>query len=313
VEAPRPATPLARWLINEWHSAAGLCDRHGAVLFRGFAVGGLDAFRAVIASSGLEPLHYEEPSTPRTEVEGRIYTSTEYPDDQRIELHNEMSYRRSWPEHLWFWCATPAERGGCTTLANFRRVYQRVSPGIRDLFAARGVMYERRFNTGFDLPWQRVFGTHQRERVAERLREEGVEFSWLEGDRLRTRTVVEGVLPHPRSAEMSWFNQAHLFHVSSLDADIRAALEAALGPDGVPRSARFGDGEDIDESILAEIREAIRNETTVVPWAAGDVLLIDNLSTAHGREPFAGARKVLVAMTGIMHSEYRERGRGARA
>jgi hypothetical protein len=34
-----------------------------------------------------------------------------------------------------------------------------------------------------------------------------------------------------------------------------------------------------------------------VDWVAGDVLLIDNVLVAHGRRPFEGSRRVLVAMS----------------
>ncbi|WP_281425855.1 TauD/TfdA family dioxygenase [Polymorphospora rubra] len=35
-----------------------------------------------------------------------------------------------------------------------------------------------------------------------------------------------------------------------------------------------------------------------VTWRAGDLLLIDNVLTAHGRRSFEGTRRVLVAMSG---------------
>lgn len=34
----------------------------------------------------------------------------------------------------------------------------------------------------------------------------------------------------------------------------------------------------------------------VFPWQTGDVLMLDNMLTAHAREPFQGPRKVVVAM-----------------
>jgi hypothetical protein len=34
-----------------------------------------------------------------------------------------------------------------------------------------------------------------------------------------------------------------------------------------------------------------------VPWRRGDLLLIDNMLTAHGRRPCTGDRRVLVAMS----------------
>jgi len=34
-----------------------------------------------------------------------------------------------------------------------------------------------------------------------------------------------------------------------------------------------------------------------VDWRTGDVLLVDNVLLAHGRRPFTGDRRVLVAMS----------------
>ncbi|MFF9593649.1 TauD/TfdA family dioxygenase [Streptomyces sp. NPDC014646] len=302
--------PLDKWLASEWNNAQKRLDESGALLFRGFSVPDVDHFRASVTAADPEMLDYEEPSTPRSEVGGKVFTSTEYPSDQRIPLHNEMAYRRSWPRLLWFWCGVPAEQGGETPLADYRRVHDRLPEEIRAAFSEKGVMYERRFNTGFDLTWQHVFGTGERDMVERKLKGDGVEFAWLSDDRLLTRTTVEGVLTHPRTGEKSWFNQVNLFHPSSLDPEVRSGLEAAFGVDGHPRTAKFGDGSEIPERMLAEIRSAIDAETILPKWEAHDVLVVDNLSVAHGREPFHGNRRVCVAMTGAMESAYAHKNKG---
>ncbi|SEP95127.1 TauD/TfdA family dioxygenase [Lentzea albida] len=301
VEAP-DGRPLDERITDEWPNVLGHLDRAGAVLFRGFDVPDVESFRRVVTAAMPDLLDYEEPSTPRTEISGRVFTSTEYPADQRIPLHNEMAYRRTWPQYLWFWCGTASDSGGETTLADYRRVLDRLSSAVRKAFETRHVLYERVYNTGVDLTWQHVFRTDDRADLEERLRAQEVEFEWLDDERLRTREVVEGVVTHPRTGMVSWFNQANLFHPSSLPAEVRAALEDALGVDGMPRTARFGDGGDIPEEMLDEVRAAIDAETVRRPWEAGDVLVVDNHSVAHGREPFTGARRVCVAMSGITRS-----------
>ncbi len=62
-------------------------------------------------------------------------------------------------------------------------------------------------------------------------------------------------------------------------------------------NARFGDETPLDVSMLDHIREIMRNEMTIFQWRTGDVLVLDNMLTAHGRMPFSGARKIILAMT----------------
>ena len=95
---------------------------------------------------------------------------------------------------------------------------------------------------------------------------------------------------------MVWFNQAHLFHISSLQPEVKDNLLAVLNEDELPRNTYYGDGKPIEDSVLEEIRHIYQQETVCFPWKSGDVLLLDNLLTAHGRLPFDGSRQVVVAM-----------------
>jgi hypothetical protein len=97
---------------------------------------------------------------------------------------------------------------------------------------------------------------------------------------------------------MAWFNQAHLFHTSSLPAAVREDLLASFGPEQLPRNALYGDGSVIEDEALTEIRAAFEAETVATPWQTGDVMLVDNMLMSHGRNPYDGPRKVLVAMSG---------------
>lgn len=276
----------------------------GAVLFRGFAVDGEAGFGRFTDQLTSERYEYTYRSTPRTEVSRRIYTSTEYPADQHIPLHNEMSYTNHWPLTVWFYCAVPAAEGGETPVADSRQVYRRLDPGLRDRFAERGVMYVRNYGQGLDLTWQEVFQTADRGEAERYCRRAGIDFAWRDGDRLTTRQVCQGVARHPHTGDPVWFNQAHLFHVSSLDPAVRESMLAVFAEDELPRNAYYGDGAPIEDSALAEIRAALDEATVAFPWQRNDVLMVDNMLLAHGRRPFRGARKVLVAMAEPQTSEW---------
>jgi alpha-ketoglutarate-dependent taurine dioxygenase len=287
---------LVQWCAShrEWIGRELLA--HGGLLFRGFAIGSPAELERLVAALSGDLLEYSYRSTPRSDVEGRIYTSTEYPADQSIPMHNEMSYSRSWPMKIWFLCAQPAADGGETPIADSRGVYARIDPEVREAFARQGVMYVRNYGGGLDLPWQEVFQTGDREEVEGYCATAGIELEWRGGDRLRTRQVCQAVAVHPATGEPVWFNQAHLFHVSSLAPGVRELLLSSVPEDELPRNAYFGDGSPIPAAILDRISAAYDAESVVFPWQAGDILLLDNMLTAHGRRPFSGPRKVLVGM-----------------
>src|SRR5258706_1528650 len=148
----------------------------GAILFRGFNLGTVEAFEELMKVLTWELLEYSYRSTPRTQVSGRIYTSTEYPAHQTIPLHNELSYTRQWPMRLGFFCVTPAEEGGETPIADSRRVFDNIEPAIRERFSREQVSYVRNYGDALDLPWQDVFQTNDRAQVEEFCRQAGIEF-----------------------------------------------------------------------------------------------------------------------------------------
>jgi len=281
---------LNRALIND------SLRKRGGILFRGFHLESPEEFQRLIAVISGELLHYTYASTPRTQVSGGIYTSTEYPANQRIPLHNEMSYARSWPMKIWFYCETPAESGGETPIADSREVFQRIAADVRDRFARKKVMYVRNYGEGLDLSWQQVFKTSDPAQVERFCADAGIEFEWKAGGRLRTSQVCQAVTVHPSTGESVWFNQAHLFHVSSLDPDVRGKLLSQFGPEDLPRNACYGDGSPFEAEALEEIRKAYERSEIVFPWRAGDILLLDNTLAAHGRRPYRGRRRVLVGM-----------------
>ena len=302
---------LITWAANNREQIETWLLRHGGILFRNFDVRTVAEFEQFIQAISEGLLDYSYRSTPRSWVSGKIYTSTEYPAAQSIPLHNEMAYSLNWPMKICFFCVKAAEQGGETPIADSRKIFQQLDPKIKDKFMQKKVLYVRNYGDKVDLTWQNVFQTTSTSDVENYCRQAGIEYKWKDSVsaarrdsvlRLRTRQVCQAVATHPKTGETVWFNQAHLFHVSSLNSEVRQSLLSTFKEDDLPRNAYYGDGSPIEDSVLDEIRDLYQQEAVIFPWQEGDILMLDNMLAAHGRQPFVGSRKVVVGMAEPLNS-----------
>jgi Taurine catabolism dioxygenase TauD, TfdA family len=104
------------------------------------------------------------------------------------------------------------------------------------------------------------------------------------------------VVRHPLTGQRCWFNQIAFLNERTLDPEIREYLVDVYGEDGLPFNTCFGNGDPIGDDVVRLLNETYEASTVREPWQAGDLLLVDNVRTAHSREPYSGPREVLVAM-----------------
>jgi alpha-ketoglutarate-dependent taurine dioxygenase len=302
-EAQASAISLPSWIQTNSDLVAARLARTGAALFRGFAINSIDSFREVVSCFGGEDLEYRERSSPRTEVDHHIYTSTEYPADQSIFPHNENSYAQVWPRKIFFCCLTPAREGGATPIVDVRSVYQCIDPEIRRRFKDAGALYLRNFSEEIGMSWRKAFQTERREEVEAIARSAGYRLKWHDSDRLTTWRVGKACGRHPSTGQPIWFNHAAFFHISTLPTAIRETLMAQLADDELPNNSYYGDGSPIEEEVIERIRSCYLDHQLIFDWSAGDVLALDNMLVAHARQPYRGSRRVLVAMKDPFQSD----------
>ena len=269
-----------------------LLDADGAVLFRGSGIEGAEQFERFVSNHVSEWMGYVDRASKRSAVSGRVLTSTDTPSAFSIPLHCESSFTARWPQRIFFYCHTPATAGGRTPLADMRAVYRELDPELRARFENEGVMYYRNFGPGVGLDWRDVFQVSDRAALERYCASEAIRHEWLDADHLRTVQVRPATLCHPRTGDRLWFNHALALHASSLDPALRQTLLRQRGEAGLPHNTYFGNGDPIPDDAIEHVRQTHRSQQSLFDWQAGDVLMLDNLRMAHGREPFSGPRAV---------------------
>jgi len=284
------------WLAEHRDVLRAMVLDLGAVLVRGLNLATVpDA--AAAASALAEALMVErEAFAPRTDHGGGIYATPTWPPDQPICPHHELSYATEFPALLVFCCLEAPPSGGAIALADGTAVLDDLPSDLVARFERVGWELRRTHNDLAGVPWPQAFGTNSRTGVRRYCTRHGIHYRWDATGGLHTRRRLPAVLTHPVTGRRSWFNQIAFLNEWTMEPAVREYLRAELGPDGLPFNTRYGDGTPIEESTVNLINEVYATHTVHEPWQAGDLLLVDNLRTAHGRQPYHGTCTVVMAL-----------------
>jgi alpha-ketoglutarate-dependent taurine dioxygenase len=272
----------------------------GVVLLRGLGLDTPEQFHALVGRFGDPLTSYRGGNTPRSKVTEGVFTSTEYPPEYEISLHNELSYAHTWPRRLFFCCLVPAHTRGATPVCDGRALLAELDPQVRERFVERGVTYRQHLHGGYGLgkSWQQTFETDDRLEVERFLDAAGMTHEWTEDGGLRTAASRPAIRTHPQTRETVWFNQADQWHPSTLPpAEAEALLELVDSEADLPNSVTYGDGQPIPVPDLDQVRTAAKQHELAFEWQRGDVMIVENMLALHGRHPYQGPRRILVSMT----------------
>jgi alpha-ketoglutarate-dependent taurine dioxygenase len=290
-------------------SVRAIVADHGSVLIRGLRLSDETVVAAVYHTLADVTMPEIEALSPRQEYSERVYSSMTWPQHQQMCMHHELSYVLEPPGLMLFSCLEAPTSGGATTVADSSAVLDALPAELRERFERKGWMLTRNYNDEVGASLAEAFGTEDRSRVESYCRANAIEFEWR-GDALRTKQVRSAVLDHPSTGHRSWFNQIAFLNGWTLAPEVREFLLEEYGE--LPFDTCFGDGEPIGEDVVLEINEAYEQNTAREPWQKGDLLIVDNVRTAHGRESYEGPREVVVAMADPVRTVGRTpAGRGA--
>jgi alpha-ketoglutarate-dependent taurine dioxygenase len=195
-----------------------------------------------------------------------------------------------------FACLTAPTGAGATPLADSPTILHALPRDLVERFERAGWLLVRNYNDEIGASVAEAFGTDDRRAVESYCRANGIKFEWQPSGALRTWQRRSAVVRHPRTGRRCWFNQVAFLNEWTMDAELREYLVDIYGENGLPFNTRFGNGDPIGPDVVRLINEVYEANSARERWQAGDLMLVDNIRTAHGRERFEGPREVLVAM-----------------
>ncbi|MDL5159568.1 TauD/TfdA family dioxygenase [Actinomycetospora termitidis] len=284
----------ADWAFTHREALRATVTEHGAVVVRGLGIADAAGFAPVArALAGGELMTEVEAFAPRSAVDG-VYTATPWPAHEQMCQHHELSYLRTPPGLMMFACTVAPADGGATPVASAADVLADLPAALVDRFEREGWRLERSYTDEVGASWADAFGTADRAAVEAYCTAQGIEFAWQSGGGLTTSQLRPAVVTHPVTGRRGWVNQIAFLSEWILDEDVREFFLDEY--DARPFTTRHADGTPVAEEDVATINEVYARHTRRLPWEGGDLLLVDNLSTSHGREPFSGPREVLAAL-----------------
>ena len=317
---------LRTWIGAHHGWLADRLRRHGALLFRGFAVTDAPTFERVVRAIDDDLKNEYLGTSPRNGLTDYVFTASELPPFYPIPQHCEMSFIAHPPRHLFFCCLRPPAEGcGETPLADFRKVLRDLDPGVRRRFEARGLRIVRNYSGAggggrFDLwklkRWDEMFRTADRAVVEATCHAEGFEPTWTAEGGLRLVSTQPITRTHPETGEPVWHNHVTTFHLSAAAGEYRriyalrpsarnwffwqlgrvlTALQRRLkARDELAMHCTYLDGSEIPAADMEVVRDVVWKHMVIFPWRRGDIVAIDNYAVSHGRLPYAGPRRIAV-------------------
>jgi alpha-ketoglutarate-dependent taurine dioxygenase len=284
-----------RWAAEHRDALRTLVAEHGLLLVRGLRLRDVAEIDAVFRRLG-SLMPEMEAFAPRQRYAHGVYSSSKWPPNQPMCMHHELSYALEPPSLMLFACLTAAASGGATPVADSPTVLDALPAALVERFEQAGWLLMRNYNEDIGASLTDAFGTDDRGAVESYCRAHAIDFEWRPDGALRTRQRRRAVVPHPINGRRCWFNQIAFLNEWTLDPELREYLVDVYGEDGLPFNTRFGNGDPIGADIVQTINETYEAHTVRERWEAGDLLLVDNIRTAHARERFEGPREVLVGM-----------------
>lgn len=302
---------VVRWMAAHKEDVEKALITIGAVLMRGFAVRDTDDFATVMEPFEVYSKGYTAGTSERAAIKGNVMELTTTAEHIYILLHQEMSYLPDNPRGVAFYCKTPSQDGGETVICDMRGFLEALPEELARKFVEKGIHYTRNMRNAdvddwraeplYHHPsWQHRFETNDRAVVEQKLRERGADLRWEPDGSLTFWTELPGFTHHPVTGERLFFNQMvqQTKHRVMFGGDQANVYDGPYEEQHLvrPQFITFADGEALTDDEFMTVHNELERRKVAFPWKSGDIMILENKFTAHGRHPFKGHRDIQVML-----------------
>jgi alpha-ketoglutarate-dependent taurine dioxygenase len=304
----RLASPEAfsAWIRAHRPRLDDLIVEYGGIVLRGFPVDSAQAFSRFADQFPAYERGYVGGGAPRQKLAEKVLESTRMVETFKIPLHTEMSYMRRYPPRIAFFAKTSARTGGETIIGSMLDFMGELPPDLIARLRTRKVRSVRNYAPASDaaapqivrhsddIRWNDVFGTSDRQAVDRICADLGIEPVWQDDGSLSVVEETDPLTRHPRTGDLIYRNNLHNNYTYG-DGDTASRFKARAAH---PAGMYLDDGSPLPEADADAVNAAFERVELAWRWRDRDIMILDNLLVAHGRNPFEGPREVMVALLG---------------
>jgi len=249
----------------------------GVLLFRGFSVSyeHMKAFAEKFSSRFV--LDKDRPIVdPRNK-----YVTLVDPGMHYVSPHCENANSPFRPDVIWFCCGVPAFQGGETLYWDGVEVWQELDEELRQLFIAKKIKFFQKFPAA---DWKRFLGGG--------------------ATLVDVKCTLNGIpgltykINQDQSISIEYVCSAVVkTKYGHQDAFANSLIAEYKNPRG---AVTFDDGSPIPSTVINQIQQVMNNLTEVIPWQAGDLVMIDNSRFLHGRRSFTDTKRRIYSLLSYM-------------
>jgi len=199
-----------------------------------------------------------------------------------MPLHSEASYSPSWPEVIWFFCLTPSDKGGETTLCDGIKLWKNLSLNTKNFFLSNPICWYLEFPI-----LEKKKGKGKRPWI---LNSQGASDGYIDWEtgKLHIKQTRFAVV-ETRHPEVLAFSN-HLMVIPGQDPQIKKWTTIK--------------GDPIPSDIMAEVKSRSSELTHDHKWKKDDLVMIDNRRFMHGRREFNKNEKRQVAIAQTLRTNF---------